>query len=123
MRTMSALPILKKFMNDPIRGTIANKGKVRGRARIVNSSKDFKKFVEGDILIADLTSPAYSPVIMKAAAIVTNKGGITSHPAIIAREFNIPCIVGTKNATKLIKNDDLIEVDANKGIITIIKII
>jgi pyruvate,water dikinase len=104
-----------------IKGVVANKGKVKGRAMIVRGPKDFKKFAAGDILVARLTDPSYAAVIIKAAAIVTDRGGITSHPAIIAREFDLPCIVGTKNASTIIKNGELIEVNANEGFVKIIR--
>jgi len=104
-----------------IKGIIANKGKAVGRAMVVKGSKDFKKFAEGDVLVARLTDPSYVVVIIKAAAIVTDLGGITSHPAIIAREFNLPCIVGTKNASAVIKSGEIIEVNANEGYVKIIK--
>lgn len=102
-----------------IKGIIANKGKARGIARIIKNENDFSIFNEGDILVAPITDPSFVVIIIKASAIVSDKGGITSHPAIIAREFNIPCIVGVKDATKKIKSGDLIEVDAYNGIIKI----
>jgi len=67
-----------------------------------------------------MTSPDFMPVIKKCSAIVTNLGGITSHAAIISREFGIPCIVGTKNATEILNTGDMVEVDADKGIVRII---
>ena len=104
-----------------LKGTIANKGNVRGIVRIIKSDKDFDKFNEGDILVAELTNPSFTVIIIKAAAIITDKGWITSHPAIISREFNIPCIVGVENATKILKDGYKVEVDANRGIVKIIK--
>ncbi|MBI1935587.1 hypothetical protein HYS31_04040 [Candidatus Woesearchaeota archaeon] len=68
-----------------------------------------------------MTSPWYVPIMEKAAAIVTDEGGITCHAAIISREMSKPCIIGTKFATKVLKNGDLVEVDATKGIIKRIK--
>ena len=61
------------------------------------------------------------PVIHKAKAIITDEGGITCHAAIVSREFKIPCIIGTKKATKVLRDGDLIEVDADKGIVRILK--
>ena len=72
---------------------------------------------KGDILVAVTTHPDYVPAMQKAAAIVTEEGGILSHAAIVSREIRIPCIVGTKQVTKVLKDGDLIEVDANKGIV------
>lgn len=68
-----------------------------------------------------MTSPWYVPIMEKAAAIVTDEGGITCHAAIISREMSKPCIICTKFATKVLKNGDLVEVDATKGIIKRIK--
>lgn len=63
------------------------------------------------------TSPIFVPVMKKARAIITNEGGLSSHATIVARELNKPCIVGTKIATKILRNGDYVEVDADKGII------
>ena len=100
-----------------VRGMIANKGKVRGRAKIVLSPADFSTFYDGDILIAKMTSVDFIPIMKKAGAFVTDEGGLASHAAIIAREYNKPCIIGTKIATKIFKNGDIIEVDAEIGLV------
>ena len=104
-----------------IKGIVANKGKAVGKVKIIKNSADFKNFKEGEILVAKLTNLSFAAIIIKAAAIITDKGGITSHPAIIAREFGIPCLVGAKNATKILKDGDRIEMDLNKGIVKILK--
>lgn len=103
-----------------IKGTTAYKGVVKGVARILRNVKDISLFTEGEILIANQTTPEYVPAMKKAAAIVTDQGGITCHAAIVARELKLPAIIGTKIATQAIKDGDLIEVDAVKGIITIL---
>jgi len=110
-----------------IQGQIANKGKVRGRARLVfvedlnQFIKDSETFNHDEILVTTMTSPIMIPIIEKAGAIVTDEGGICSHAAISAREFGIPCIIGTENACDLIKTGDLLEVDANQGIVKILE--
>lgn len=106
--------------NKEIRGVIASKGKARGIARIVITQEDQAKMKKGDILVSTMTTPYLMSAVKRAAAIVTDEGGLTAHAAIIARELNIPCIIGTKYATKVLKDGDLIEVDANKGIIKIL---
>ena len=68
-----------------------------------------------------MTSPDYVPAMKKSAAIITDQGGMLSHAAIISRELNIPCIVGANNATELINSGDLIEVDANNGVVRILE--
>ncbi len=75
----------------------------------------------GDILVAATTGPEIMAACQRAGAIVTDEGGITSHAAIVSRELNIPCIIGTKIATKVLKDGQLVEVDAEKGVVKIIR--
>ena len=77
--------------------------------------------MKGDILVAIMTTPNFIPALEKAAAFVTDEGGITCHAAIIAREMKKPCIIGTKIATKFLKDGDIVQVDANNGIVHILK--
>ena len=100
-----------------VSGTVASKGKVQGIAQVILKPSDIKNFKEGNILITSMTTPDFVVVMKKAIAIVTDEGGITCHAAIVSREFGVPCIVGTKNATKTFQNWDKIEVDAIKGIV------
>ncbi|MBI4262169.1 hypothetical protein HY624_01440 [Candidatus Uhrbacteria bacterium] len=100
-----------------ITGLIAQTGKARGIVRILKTYHDIKKFKQGEILVANTTHPNYLPAMQKAAAFVTNEGGIVSHASIVARELKKPCIVGTKNATDILKDGDVVEVDAERGII------
>lgn len=102
-------------------GVSASKGITRGTVKVILSRSDFSKFKRGDILVAPMTSVDYVPIMSMAGAFVTNEGGITSHASIVSREMNKPCIIGTKIATKVLKDGDEVEVDANKGIVTIIK--
>ena len=82
---------------------------------------DIKNFRSGEVLVANTTHPDYVPAMKMAIAFVTNEGGIISHTAIIAREMKKPCLVGTKIATKILHDGDLVEVDADMGIVKIIK--
>ncbi len=100
-----------------VRGTVAYKGKVTGVARVVLSLDQITKVKSGDVLVAVMTFPAYVPAMEKASAFVTDEGGILCHAAIIAREMQKPCVIGTKTATKVLKDGDLVEVDAEKGIV------
>jgi phosphohistidine swiveling domain-containing protein len=104
-----------------LKGEIGSRGKVRGKVQIILSTKEFGKFKDGNILVAPMTRPEYVPLMRKAAAIITDEGGITCHAAIVSRELGIPCIIGTKVATKILKDGDLVEVDAEKGIVKILK--
>ena len=96
-------------------------GKATGKVRIIIRPGDMHKMSKGDILVSIATDPDIVSAMKKAAAIVTEQGGVTSHAAIVSRELNIPCVIGTKIATKVLKDGDLIEVDASKGIIKILK--
>lgn len=109
-----------------IKGVIANKGKAKGRVRIISfSAKDYSEqvtaFQNREILVTGMTRPQIVHLCRKAAAIVTDEGGITSHAAVVSREFNIPCIIATHNATRILKTGDLVEVDADQGIVKVIK--
>ncbi|MFA6307322.1 MAG: PEP-utilizing enzyme [Patescibacteria group bacterium] len=107
-----------------LKGRTAFKGKVVGRAIIAPMFYDIKKvklmdkqMKKGDILIAESTSPDWLPLCKKASAIVADQGGMLSHAAIVSRELKIPCIIDTKEATKIFKNGDKIEVDADNGVV------
>jgi len=102
-------------------GLCANNGVARGKARIVLLPSDNSKVKQGDILITHATTVDYLPAMKKAAAFVTEVGGLTCHAAVVSREFGVPCIVGFKNATKKFKDGDLVEVDAGKGLLKKIK--
>jgi len=101
-------------------GTIANKGLYKGTVRVVLRHQDFDQFKTGEILVATMTSVDYIPLMKKAGALLTDEGGLACHAAVVSREFNLPCIIGTKIATKVLKNGDTVEVDANTGIVKIV---
>jgi len=113
--------VTKKETAVVIRGSIAQKGIIQGPVKIVRSHHDLKNVSDGDILVANTTHPDYLSAMQKAVAFVTNEGGIISHAAIVAREMKKPCIVGTRVATQVLKDGMLVEVDANKGIVKILK--
>jgi len=99
-----------------IKGSIAYQGKVTGRARIILDNKA-KSFSSGDVLVSISSSPELMPYILKCSAIITDEGGLGCHAAVISRELKKPCIMGTKIATQVLKDGDLVEVDAYKGVI------
>lgn len=103
-----------------LKGSIAQKGFVTGYVRRVMGHKQIGLVKEGEILVSPMTIPDFLPAMVKAAAYVTDEGGILCHAAIVAREFEKPCIVGTKFATKVFNDGDFVEVDANKGIIRLL---
>jgi len=109
----------KKINTRTLKGFTAFPGKVKGSAKIVQTGINFSKIKinQGDILVTQMTTVNMTPLVKKAAAIVTDEGGILCHAAIISRELEKPCIIGTKFATKLFKDGDSVEVDANKGMV------
>ena len=113
--------IKKKFetkeKTNEVKGAVAFKGNIKGIARIIKTKEDYSKLKQNDILVTFMTTPEMVPLMEKAAAFVTDEGGITCHASIIARELGKPCIIGTKNATEVFKDGDIIEVDANKGLV------
>lgn len=100
----------------PILGGIpASPGIGSGVVRILKSPKEIDKVKSGDVLVAPMTSPDYVPAMKKASAIVTNEGGMTSHAAIVSREMGTPAVVGTKNATDVLREGDVVTVDGKTG--------
>ncbi len=99
-----------------LKGMTACKGVARGKVGVIFNSEQVKDF-DADILITPMTAPDFLPAIEKAKAIVTDEGGLTSHIAIVARELQKPCIMSTRIATKVFKDGDMVEVDADNGIV------
>jgi phosphoenolpyruvate synthase len=100
-----------------VKGLAASPGIAMGKARVLLDIKDAKEFKKGEILVTRMTDPDWVPVMKVASAIITDEGGITSHAAIVSRELGIPAIVGTKDATKLLRTGQEITVDATRGVV------
>lgn len=100
-----------------IEGNVAYAGQAIGTVKRVDEAADMKKMNQGDILVSTSTNPQIVSAMQKAGAIITDSGGITCHAAIVSRELKVPCVIGTKVATKILKDGDMVEVDAEKGII------
>jgi len=100
-----------------LKGSAASKGMATGEAIVIHSPKEIDKIKKGNILVTEMTTPDYVPAMKRAAAIVTDKGGRTSHAAIVSRELGIPCVVGTDEATQKLKNIGVITVDGKSGVI------
>jgi phosphoenolpyruvate synthase/pyruvate phosphate dikinase len=124
--------ILKEdiVLTTDIKGQVANKGmRVRGQVKIIpvdyanfreRINSEIEKMQPGSILVAETTAPELILACKKASAIVTDMGGMMSHAAIVSRELNIPCIVGTKNASRILKDEETVEVDTDTGVVRII---
>jgi pyruvate,water dikinase len=100
-----------------IRGLGASPGRSSGKVNMIMDVKDIANFKEGEILVTEMTAPDWVPAMRKAAAIVTNGGGMTAHAAIVSRELGVPCVVGTKRATEVLKTGQEVSVDGALGII------
>ncbi|MEK7158439.1 MAG: PEP-utilizing enzyme, partial [Patescibacteria group bacterium] len=109
--------LLEPPLTTVIQGHCASKGNTIGVARIVLLEKDFSKIQIGDILVTSMTRPEFIPVLKKVAAFVTDEGGVTCHAAVVAREMGKPCVIGTRAATRVLRDGDRIEVDAANGMI------
>lgn len=100
-----------------LKGIKASPGIVKGKILKIETPNKPVKSKPGYIIVTTFTTPVISLALSEAAGIICEKGGLTSHAAIVAREFNIPCVVGVKNALKLLKNYQVIILNANKGFI------
>ena len=122
-RLARAFGIYRTLMEDPagsrdttiVRGVGASAGRSTGTARLVRSPADFEKLRQGDILVAGTTTPSYNVILPLLGGIVTDRGGLLSHPAIVSREYGFPGIVGTRDATTRIPDGALIEIDGDAG--------
>lgn len=104
-----------------LKGQCGSAGYAKGTVKIITSVEEIAKIKEGEILVSIATNPDIVPAMQKAAAIVTEQGGITCHAAIVSREMGKPCVIGTKIATKILKDGDLVEVNANNGTVKILE--
>ena len=104
-----------------IKGNPGFKGKVTARVSIIIDQSEFSKFIPGNVLVTSMTRAEFVPLMKMASAVVTDEGGITCHAAIISRELKKPCVIGTKFATRVLHDGDLVEVDADNGVVRILE--
>lgn len=135
LRTATSMMLLKRQLRtrgmqlvevsaktkETLRGSVAFPGTARGTVTIVRTSADAVRVRRGSILVSPMTYPTFLSAMHRAAAYVTDEGGMLCHAAIVARELKKPCIIGAKIATKALKDGDLVEVDAEKGVVRILK--
>jgi len=100
-----------------VRGLGASPGRATGRARVIGSPAEGAALQEGEVLVATMTSPDWVPLLQRAAALVTDGGGMTCHGAIVSRELGVPCVVGTRRATELLRDGELVTVDGTRGVV------
>jgi phosphohistidine swiveling domain-containing protein len=110
-------PKVKQGSAEALKGQPAFSGQASGRVKIINTRQEMVKMHQGNVLVSHMTNPDIVPAMKQAVAIVTDLGGITCHAAIVARELKVPCVIGTKVATKVLRDGDIVEVDAERGIV------
>jgi pyruvate,water dikinase len=110
----------RKQKGDHLKGVAASPGRTTAPACVLHGPDDFAKMNTGDVLVASLTTPAWTPLFARASAVVTDIGGPLSHGSIVAREYGIPAVLGTKAATTRISNGQIITVDGGEGIVTLL---
>jgi len=103
-----------------IAGIAGSPGVVEGTARVVMTVDQFDEVRDGDILVCQMTNPAWVVLFTKIAGLVTDTGGVTSHPAVLSREFGIPAVIGTSHATHRISTGDRLRVDGTNGVVEIL---
>jgi pyruvate,water dikinase len=101
-----------------LKGLGAAPGTASGKVRVIHSVEDAEQLAEGEILVTRMTAPDWVQLMRRAAAIVTDSGGMTCHAAIVSRELGIPCIAGTREGTKVLRDGELVTVDAGRGVVT-----
>lgn len=111
----------ERLSDRSLQGQVAYKGTATGRVKIIHSSSEAKDFTNGCVLVTGMTTPDFIPIMKQASAIVTDEGGVTSHAAIVSRELGIPCIIGTKIATQVLQDGDMVEVDATNGVVRLLE--
>jgi pyruvate,water dikinase len=110
----------KNELGNVIKGLGASTGKVTATARVLFTTEDFGRMKPGDVLVAVITTPAWTPLFTMASAVVTDIGGPLSHSSIVAREYGIPAVLATGNATRRIEDGQMITVDGGAGTVELI---
>ena len=109
--------MVEKYNKIILKGVPASTGIAEGQAVVILDAKEQDKMMDESILVIHFSTPLFIPSIIRSSAIITDEGGVMSHSAIVAREFSIPCVTGTKEATKIIKDNMEVIVDGAKGYI------
>jgi pyruvate,water dikinase len=112
-------PVVQDASSNVLVGTAASRGTVTGTARVIRRLEESDRLQPGDILVCEMTMPAWTPLFAIASAVVTDSGGVLSHSAIVAREYGIPCVVGTTSGTRRVADGQRITVDGAAGTVTL----
>jgi rifampicin phosphotransferase len=116
-RLLTVTHLARDEDNVLLSGTSGSPGLARGPAKIVRDISEFGKLRAGDVLVAPVTNPAWTPLFQRAAAVVVDTGGTASHAAIVAREYGVPAVMGTMNGTSVLKDGQWIQVDGSRGLV------
>ena len=103
-----------------LRGTPGSPGMAEGPVRVVRDAAEFGRLRPGEVLVAPYTNPAWTPLFQQAVAVVVDSGGAMSHAAIVAREYGMPAVVGTGQATRRITTGQRVRVDGDRGVVTVL---
>jgi pyruvate,water dikinase len=121
-RMLGSLEVVRTQRAAPegsLRGDPASPGRASGRVRVIRGPSDFDKFQQDEVLVAQLTAPAWTPLFARAAAVVTDGGSLAAHASLVAREYGIPAVVATGNATTRLSDGQLVMVDGSAGLVEI----
>jgi phosphohistidine swiveling domain-containing protein len=105
---------------DGLRGVPASPGRVTASARVIRGLEEFDRLQSGEVLVAPVTTPAWTPLFARAAAVITDTGGVGSHSSVVAREYGIPAVIGTADATARLRDGQMVTVDGNAGLVEIL---
>ena len=105
---------------ETLRGVSGWEGRSRGRVRVIADDEDMLLMQPGEVLVATMTQPRLMLAVEKASAIVTDEGGMLCHAVLVSREFDLPCVIGTERATHVLRNGDLVDVDAKEGVVRLV---
>jgi phosphoenolpyruvate synthase/pyruvate phosphate dikinase len=120
IKTDAFIPVsAEEQTGDVLKGVAASPGQVTAPARVLRGPEDFGQMQPGDILVAEITTPAWTPLFAIAAGVVTSVGGPLSHSSIVAREYGIPAVLGTGVATQRIRSGQVVTVDGSAGTVSL----
>ncbi|HEV2369446.1 MAG TPA: PEP-utilizing enzyme, partial [Acidimicrobiales bacterium] len=112
-------PRTTQTADDELRGVSGSPGIYSGTVRVIRDETQFAKLGPGEVLVAPATSPPWSVLFLRAGAVITDGGGLLSHTAVIAREYGIPAVLATGEATRRLRDGDLVRVDGSRGAVSI----